>query len=70
LDDDAAMIAGRSSGWMSGRHGAFDVFDYSGDWIGSVALPEGVVYSGYPDTAPVPYAGRISSNASRLFVGS
>jgi hypothetical protein len=57
LDDAAAMIAGRSTGWMSGRHGAFDVFDDSGAWIGSVALPEGVVYSGYPDTEPVVIRG-------------
>jgi len=53
LDEDARAMSGRAFGWEAGQHGAFDVFAPSGEWIGSVALPEGVAYSGYPGSPPV-----------------
>ncbi len=32
------------------EHGAFEVVDSSGIWLGTVSLPDGVAYSGFPTT--------------------
>ena len=36
-----------------GEHGAFEVFERDGRWLGTVALPPDVRYSGYPTTPAI-----------------
>ena len=50
-------MTGRAYGWMTGEHGAFEVFTADGRWEGSVRLPNSVRYSGYPTTPPVVIRG-------------
>jgi hypothetical protein len=40
-----------------GESGAFEVFRRDGRWVGTVALPENVRYSGYPTTPSVVIRG-------------
>lgn len=53
LPPEAQAMMGRTTRWQSGRSGAFDVYDREGRWLARVALPEGVEYSGHPDTRHV-----------------
>jgi hypothetical protein len=57
LDDASARFAGRSDAWRVGTSGAFDVFDYEGEWLGTVPLPPELPYSGYPTTRPIVIRG-------------
>jgi hypothetical protein len=57
LDESSAQFAGRSDAWRVGTSGAFDVFDYDGEWLGSVRLPSEFPYSGYPTTPRVVIRG-------------
>ncbi len=43
--------------WDLASKGAFDVFAHDGRWLGRVALPKGVRYSGYPTEQPVVIRG-------------
>jgi len=48
IPPDLAARSGVQDGWEISDSGAFDVFERDGRWLGQVALPDGVRYSGYP----------------------
>jgi hypothetical protein len=54
---DVQRESGVATALRIGESGAFEVFRRDGRWVGTVALPENVRYSGYPTTPSVVVRG-------------
>jgi hypothetical protein len=57
VSDDVARAGSAGLLLNVGEHGAFEVFERDGRWIGSVRLPDELHYSGYPTEPPVVIRG-------------
>lgn len=57
VEPEVAAATGVEYRWQLAETGAFDVFSYDGEWIGSVLLPKELQYSGFPNEPPLVIRG-------------